>query len=543
MFLVGLIAIGNANAALYKRPGVKLETTGNKITSLILQAPVTCELDTVISSGLYLGQPEMEPFRIPIRKDRTFSYHRYRTQYGISNHKLEGRVLKDRIVGRWSVVLQESFDVCWTGKSRRNPWIKFSALKQPTQPESAASIDTDFGTAGVADLTLPDASRADHVVGLSSGKLVAVGVLQQGPCAGYYSARFTSDGAPDLAYGDGGQASGTVGCEIPSAALALPHDRVLIGTENVSSPCASLIRLAPNGDKETWPSGAGAKTTICVGPGTGQRGNVVNDVQTDPLTRVVAAGRAQWGSRRSKGYVFRLKGNGMPDRSFGKNGQVQFFPKRKGSSFSDVSAIRANETNLVAAGSFGNKTMVAKLREDGSRARGYGNNGIFTIDLDRNSGCLCTRVFDMTRDSHGRTTVASVTSKRDASGNQSNNQLTLFRVTRSGQLDRSFGNNGIVRLKSENYDFVGGSMISQPNGKLLVSGSVEGPGVFQFTVFRFNIEGDPDQSFFDDGIFESEGGLLGGYATDLLWDHGGFVASGGTSDGEVGTASLVRFLP
>lgn len=130
----------NADAAHYKwthglASGVELRTTGDKITSLSLESTVDCARgDSIKATGLYLGHSEMkEPLRIPVRSNGTFAFHRRVDSYGWRNAWLKGRVLNDRIVGRWFIAFYDDYylDTCWTGKSRRNPWIQFSAKRLP----------------------------------------------------------------------------------------------------------------------------------------------------------------------------------------------------------------------------------------------------------------------------------------------------------------------------------------------------------------------------------------------------------------------------
>lgn len=414
------------------------------------------------------------------------------------------------------------------------------------QTARASQVDPEYGTDGIAKTTMPDSSRAGEMVQLDSGKTLAIGTREGDDvdCAEFYSARFDGNGVPDLTYGGTGFVFGAVGCEIPSSAVAAPGDRTVIGTESVDTRCASLLRIGSNGDPEAWSGGSPARIKLCDGPDQGQKGNILNDVQRDKAARYVVAGRAQWGGRKSLGYIYRIKANGTRDTSFGnKRGQVRFFPENPGSSFSGVDVVKPSGSELFAAGSFANKTMVVKLRQDGSRARNFGKNGVFTLDLDRNSDCFCTQVFGMARDKQGRVTVAATTHRRDKSGSVSNFQLTLFRVTRAGTLDRSFGNNGTSKLLSGS-DFTGGAMTVQSDGRIVVAGSLESSSLFQFTVARFLPGGKLDPSFFGDGTFESVGGDLGGFATDVVKDSlGRLLASGGRSDGVAGTAAIVKIIP
>jgi uncharacterized delta-60 repeat protein len=110
----------------------------------------------------------------------------------------------------------------------------------------------------------------------------------------------------------------------------------------------------------------------------------------------------------------------------------------------------------------------------------------------------------------------------------SDGRVALLRYNALGFLDTTFSENGIVTTGiGDNAD--GYSVISQPDGKILVSGSSDG----DFALVRYNSDGTLDASFSDDGLLATDLGnkdfgwsvalqpdgkiLVGGYSFNNGW--------------------------
>ncbi len=81
-------------------------------------------------------------------------------------------------------------------------------------------------------------------------------------------------------------------------------------------------------------------------------------------------------------------------------------------------------------------------------------------------------------------------------------RLTLARTNVNGQLDQSFGNNGVVKTQLDEKEFPYGLLI-QNDSKIIVCGSISGStGRYGF-VIRYNTDGTIDQSFATNGVFKT----------------------------------------
>lgn len=82
--------------------------------------------------------------------------------------------------------------------------------------------------------------------------------------------------------------------------------------------------------------------------------------------------------------------------------------------------------------------------------------------------------------------------------NDSDLDFSLVRIDENGNLDSSFGNDGLVITDFDFEDRIS-NIILQPDGKLLVYGVAEGVSS-QFVIIRYNSDGSIDSNFGDNGI-------------------------------------------
>jgi hypothetical protein len=147
--MLGLSAVDSAGAAHYQvkygtYSAYDFRTNGSSITRIRLNSPTTCADEGSFSAvGIALGRPESGPIRVHIRRNGKFNFvWKSNNRFGWSVVKLRGRVLENRIRGSWSyVAFSDSYDIdpttCWTGRSRDNPWVRFSA-KRVRHPDGRA---------------------------------------------------------------------------------------------------------------------------------------------------------------------------------------------------------------------------------------------------------------------------------------------------------------------------------------------------------------------------------------------------------------------
>lgn len=80
--------------------------------------------------------------------------------------------------------------------------------------------------------------------------------------------------------------------------------------------------------------------------------------------------------------------------------------------------------------------------------------------------------------------------------------IVILRLTKEGELDPTFGNNGIVYRDFSNRDDVATSLVIQEDGKILITGYSYGLNENKLIVARYNKDGSPDFSFHSNGVYE-----------------------------------------
>lgn len=110
------------------------------------------------------------------------------------------------------------------------------------------------------------------------------------------------------------------------------------------------------------------------------------------------------------------------------------------------------------------------------------------------------------------------------------NEIIATRYTPSGQLDPTFGNNGIVTVPiGGDADMDSGAALAlQPNGKILIAGAGVAKHHQDFAVVRLNPNGSLDQSFASGGVATEHVGAAA-YATAVTVDPSGNIDVAGTA--------------
>lgn len=126
----------------------------------------------------------------------------------------------------------------------------------------------------------------------------------------------------------------------------------------------------------------------------------------------------------------------------------------------------------------------------------FGTGGIVTTNVG--FGPTNDEVKAMALQPDGKIIVAGI------SGSSLSTKVVVMRHLTDGTPDVGFGNNGVVLENVHDEDLIVSDILLQPDGKILVSGSVYQPGVLTFVfVLRFLSNGTLDSGFGDAGIAKS----------------------------------------
>jgi len=286
---------------------------------------------------------------------------------------------------------------------------------------------------------------------------------------------------------------------------------------------AGLRRLLPNGQPD--PSfGINGTASVPAGYGTGFSAKI------QPDGKIVVVGVYRVHPSTGEFAVWRYNPDGTPDTLFGSAGVI--LTNFRNTSDTAASVTLQTDGKLVVVGSagdgdsLGSSVAVARFAVNGSLDPTFGNGGKVLTNLtathDEATGVVVQP--------DGNIVVAG------SGGNQTS--LHVVRYMENGSLDPAFGFGGIATIG----DAIGDAVVIQGNGRIIVAGgSLIGLNKV-FSLFGFNQSGNLDSTFGEDGLAR---GFETGYgsANDLiLQPDGKIVAVGGAANGSRGAIAVARFL-
>lgn len=365
----------------------------------------------------------------------------------------------------------------------------------------------------------------------SNGKVVSAGGNQTS--CNVSISRFNFDGSLDTSFGTNGNVENSICNVFPNGnsyysldMVIQPDDKIVIMglIQNNTGNAYWVARLLADGALDPNFNGDGY---LDLSFGTMQdRGTCV---ALQPDGKILVGGTS--GSTAQFFTVARLLSNGSLDTTFGINGVVQT-PFSGTESFANCIALQQDGKIVL-----GGYTVNAPFARDFAMIR-YLPNGTIDSSFGLNGKVITTvntsfsdYIDKIVLDSQGRI-IASGCSSFEV-----NYKLAMARYTSTGLLDSSFGNNGIVvtNISSRNSD-----VALQIDGKIVLVGGFEG-GVY--AILRYLVNGQIDTSFGNNGLVE---GFQEGYASSvLIQSDNKIVVTGNTPEpnGNGVCSAVVRLNP
>ena len=169
---------------------------------------------------------------------------------------------------------------------------------------------------------------------------------------------------------------------------------------------------------------------------------------------------------------------GSLDPTFG-NGGIVITPSGGGVV---TDAVLQADGKIVVQGSFG----VARFLSDGAVDTSFGTGGFAQAPASADFGAVALQ-------SDGKILVAGVGNSLTDTG------FAVTRLNTDGSLDTSFGGSGtvITNLGSPN---VGEAILQQPDGKILLGGTLIQRFHYHTVLIRYNLDGSLDQTFGSGGV-------------------------------------------
>lgn len=291
-----------------------------------------------------------------------------------------------------------------------------------------------------------------------------------------------------------------------------------------SSNDTSMLRISQqdaNG-AALWTSGTG---TLAGGFGTAgvtstpvlAGDDVGSSVAVQADGKIVVIGYVWTGTTYDMGAV-RYNTNGTLDATFGTGGTVDLpVTNDTGQTGQDV-LIQPDGKIVVMFSQSGAACFLIRLTTTGALDTTFGTSGFAATGTSQ----------AMAQQSDGKLLVAGFSANLD-----------VQRFTANGAVDTSFGTAGTVSTNVGVNPRVGGLAV-QPDGKILVAGSVGAPSTMLLA--RYTTAGTLDGTFGTSGVTTAlPGGISAGAATPLIQADGRIVVVGTYNDGTWNGMAFARF--
>jgi len=317
-----------------------------------------------------------------------------------------------------------------------------------------------------------------------------------------------------------------LGLPLILAALA-----TLFLTALVSISSSALGPAAPLGDGDLDTTfGAGGIVTTTIGPGW----EVANDIAIQPDGKIVIAGSSYSSASYYDFSAARYTISGTLDTTFG-NGGVVTTPIGTRLDFGQSLAIQPDGKIVVAGYADNGKDndfAIVRYTISGALDTTFGATGIVTTSV----GPEDDYAFSLAIQPDGKIVAAG---KID---NGSDDDIAVVRYTISGTLDTTFGSGGIVTTSIGVDDEYASSVAVQPDGKIVLVGSVDNGIDDDFIVLRYTTSGTLDTTFGTDGIVTTSISLDDDYAYDLAIQSDGKIVAVGSAENDTDEDfALVRY--
>jgi uncharacterized delta-60 repeat protein len=316
------------------------------------------------------------------------------------------------------------------------------------------SLDTTFSNDGKATVAFDFGGsgndRATSMVIQPDGKIILAGFSQSSGAGNNFMsiARLTTDGELDESFtGDGRKFIYFNAGDDRAAGVALQSDGKIVivgsGTGKGTGSDMAIARLKTNGSLDYSFSGDGKKMVGFDLGGTMQDKATSVAIQSDGS--ILLGGSAEQKTGDLDFAVARLKSNGSMDKSFGSGGRKTVSYNLGGGNNDQISAMALQSDGKIVVGGFTQISLtgdydfaLARLNVDGSLDTSFSSDGRKTVpfNVGDNDGDLGNT---LNIQSDGKILMAGSAMK----SSNVNSDFAITRLNDDGELDNSFGTNGI----------------------------------------------------------------------------------------------------
>ncbi|MEJ2616458.1 MAG: T9SS type A sorting domain-containing protein [Ignavibacteriaceae bacterium] len=315
-------------------------------------------------------------------------------------------------------------------------------------------------------------------------KIIALGSTFNGSNYDFALIRYNQDGTCDNSFNGDGIATTDIG-ELKDYAYsaAIQEDGKIIAagyTDNGSNNDFALARYNPDGTLDS-----SFETNGLVITDIGTLNDHAKSVAIQEDGKIIAAGYTYNGSDWDFALV-RYNQDGTRDNSFSGDGIVT---TDIGELNDYAYSVAIQEDGKIIAGGFtdngsNNDFVLVRYNKDGTIDDSFGTYGIVITDIG-NDGAISIKIQD-----NGKIIAAG----------ESDFILTLIRYNDDGPLDSLFGSGGKVITPEVYNEGINSSVDVQSNGKIIAAGTTYNRGDRDFALVRYLTNGELDTTFGINGI-------------------------------------------
>jgi len=289
----------------------------------------------------------------------------------------------------------------------------------------------------------------------------------------------------------------------------------------------AVFRITPNGGLDTTFNGTGL-FTVDGSAGAANQTDSPFDITVDGSGRILVTGDA-WNGSDYDMIVWRVTSAGALDTSFDSDGIL----RQDGGAYDSGREVLLDANNRVMVASVrsvnGNLDMAGwRVNDDGTLDTTYDADGWFVDDTASGDWAK-----DGKLDSIGRLVVSG----------SLGNDLVVWRLATNGGLDTAFGTNGRATYTENSAIFRGEGVAIDAQGRIVVAGWRLAGGNYDAMLWRFDASGNLDTSFGNNGVVVLDSG-----GRDIAWDveldgEGNILVCGEWYNGNDTDMILWRFRP
>jgi uncharacterized delta-60 repeat protein len=418
------------------------------------------------------------------------------------------------------------------------------------------ALDNSWSGDGLMADYYPDRRRNtgfNSIAVQKDGKVVAVGFAAFPEYLNnynYYLARFNKDGTPDPQFIGAGREAGKVvtkfgrepGRDAEALSVAIqPDGKILVAgmTHDLTTNSSDIIvaRYLENGFLDIT---FGAEGQVII-----DRGKVITDMGS-AVERANAIALQKDGKIIVGGVYGRMDGNdfallrynadGTLDQSFDQDGIIT----TDFGGDDNIFSIAVQPDGKIVAGGFASKGYiydfaVARYNTDGSLDQSFGKEGKQVADL----GFQTELGYSLALQADGKIVMAGDVEKPGNNNSGLNRDFGLIRLNKDGSMDNSFGSGGKKLVDISGWDHAA-SLKIQPDGKMLIGGSVKFGTPEDLVMLRLHKNGSFDKAFGKGGFTVTNLGTFEAIRSIAIDKNR--VYGGGTYDGQRdGVALMAAF--